>query len=72
MLWYSVEVPQWGTFYEYPQHIFLWRNKEKYPHFLVKKTKQNKHHIRSYDWSALQEKLGKNLSCSNSNMINGF
>ena len=24
---YSFEVPQWGTSYEYPQHTFLWLNK---------------------------------------------
>ena len=25
---YSLEVPQWGTSNEYPQHMFSWRNKE--------------------------------------------
>ena len=25
---YSLEVPQWGTSNEYPQHIFSWRNKK--------------------------------------------
>ena len=24
---YSLEAPQWGTSNEYPQHMFLWRNK---------------------------------------------
>ena len=28
MLWYSLEVPHWGTSNEYPQHMFLWRNKK--------------------------------------------
>ena len=23
MLWYSSEVPQWGTSNEYPQHVFV-------------------------------------------------
>ena len=27
---YSLEVPLWGTSNEYPQHIFLWRNKKRY------------------------------------------
>ena len=26
---YSLEVPQWGTSNEYPQHMFLWPNKKK-------------------------------------------
>ena len=26
---YSLEVPQWGTSNEYPQHMFSWRNKKK-------------------------------------------
>ena len=25
---YSLEVPHWGTSDEYPQHVFLWRNKK--------------------------------------------
>ena len=25
---YSLEVPRWGTSNEYPQHMFLWRNKK--------------------------------------------
>ena len=25
---YSLKVPQWGTSNEYPQHMFLWRNKK--------------------------------------------
>ena len=28
MLWYSLEVPPRGTFNEYPQQMFLWRNKK--------------------------------------------
>ena len=28
MLWYSLEVPNWGTSNEYPQHMFSWRNKK--------------------------------------------
>ena len=28
MLWYSLEVPYWGTSNEYPQHMFLWTNKK--------------------------------------------
>ena len=28
MLWYSLEVPQRGTFNEYPQHMFSSRNKK--------------------------------------------
>ena len=28
MLWYSLEVPHWGTSNEYPQHMFSWRNKK--------------------------------------------
>ena len=27
---YSLESPQWGVSNEYPQHLFLWKNKEKY------------------------------------------
>ena len=27
-LWYSLEVPQWGTSNEYQQHMFCWRNKK--------------------------------------------
>ena len=28
MLWYSLEAPRRGTSNEYPQHMFLWRNKK--------------------------------------------
>ena len=28
MLWYSLEAPRRGASNEYPQHMFLWRNKE--------------------------------------------
>ena len=29
MLWYSLEAPRRGASNEYPQHMFLWRNKKK-------------------------------------------
>ena len=28
MLWYSLEAPRWGASNEYPQHMFLLRNKK--------------------------------------------
>ena len=28
MLWYSLEAPRRGASNEYPQHMFLWRNKK--------------------------------------------
>ena len=28
MLWYSLEAPRWGASNEYPQYMFLWRNKK--------------------------------------------
>ena len=31
-------MPQWGISNEYPQHIFLWRNKKKYQHFWIEKS----------------------------------
>ena len=34
---YSLEVPQWGTSNEYPQHMFLWRNKKNINTFGLKK-----------------------------------
>ena len=34
---YSLEVPQQGTSNEYPQHMFLWRNKKDISIFRVKK-----------------------------------
>ena len=34
---YSLEVPQRGTSNEYPQHMFLWSNKEKINTFGLKK-----------------------------------
>ena len=34
VLWYSLEVPQWGTSNEYPKRMFLWRNKN-YPRITV-------------------------------------
>ena len=33
---YWLEVSQWGTSNEYPQHKFLWRNKEIYPRIITK------------------------------------
>ena len=36
---YSLEVPQWGTSNEYPQHKFLWRNKKHINTLLLKKKK---------------------------------
>ena len=37
MLWYSLEAPCRGTSNEYPQHMFLWRNKKDISIFQVKK-----------------------------------
>ena len=37
MLWYSLEVPQWGTSNEYPQHMFLWTNKKNINSVWLKK-----------------------------------
>ena len=37
MVWYSFEAPHQGTSNEYPQYIFLWRNKKilcGYPFYL--------------------------------------
>ena len=34
---YSLEVPHWGTSYEYPQHMFLSRNKKNMASFWLKK-----------------------------------
>ena len=34
---YSLEVPHRGTSNEYPQHMFLWRNKKNISIFLLKK-----------------------------------
>ena len=39
---YSLEVPQWGTFNEYPQHIFLWRNKKNINTLWFKNEKKKK------------------------------
>ena len=36
-LGYSLEAPQCGTSNEYPQHMFLWRNKENISTFYLKK-----------------------------------
>ena len=30
MLWYSLDAPRRGASNEYPQHMFLWRNKKTY------------------------------------------
>ena len=35
MLWYSLEAPQQGASYEYPQHMFVLRNKKKVPYLLL-------------------------------------
>ena len=37
MLWYSLEAPHQGASNEYPQHIFLWRNKKDINTFGMKK-----------------------------------
>ena len=36
MLWYSLESTQRGDSNEYPQHMFLWRNKQNYPSVTIK------------------------------------
>ena len=36
MLWYSLEVPRRGASNEYPQHMFLWKNKKNYPRIITK------------------------------------
>ena len=33
---YAIEAPQWGTSNEYPQHMFLWRNKKNYLRIITK------------------------------------
>ena len=38
MCGYSLEVPQWGTSNEYPQHMFLRRTRENYPRVKYDKT----------------------------------
>ena len=38
MLWYSVEAPRQGTSNEYPQHMFLLRNKKGISIFRTKKS----------------------------------
>ena len=37
MLWFSLEAPWQGASNEYPQHMFLWRNKQKINTFGLKK-----------------------------------
>ena len=37
MLWLSLEVPWWGASNEYPQHMFLLRNKKDISIFWMKK-----------------------------------
>ena len=37
MLWYSLEAPRWGASNEYPQHMFLLRNKKDVSIFRMKK-----------------------------------
>ena len=34
---YSLEVPQWGTSNEYPQHMFSWKNKKNVSTFRLEK-----------------------------------
>ena len=48
---YSLEEPHWGTFNEYPQHMFLWRTVENYPIIITKYSSLtipliNTHHVR--------------------------
>ena len=38
MLWYSLEAPRRGASNEYPQHMFLWRNKKDISIFRLKKS----------------------------------
>ena len=33
---YSLEAPQRGASNEYPQHMFLWKTREKYPRIIIK------------------------------------
>ena len=40
MLWYSLEVLQWGASNEYPQHMSSWRNKKNINTFGLKKKKK--------------------------------
>ena len=40
MLWYSLEAPRRGASNEYPQHMFLWRNKKA-----LSSTDQHTHYI---------------------------
>ena len=42
MLWYSLEAPYWGASNEYPQHIFLSRNKKNIDTFWLKKSTTTK------------------------------
>ena len=34
--WYSLESPRRGDSNEYPQHMFLWSNKQNYPLIITK------------------------------------
>ena len=53
MLWYSIEAPQRGTSNEYPQHMFLLRNKKNIDTFWLKKK------------NALSRAIDKELKCPN-------
>ena len=45
MLWYSLEALGRGASIEYPQHVFLCRNKKKYQYFWAEKKKKKKKKI---------------------------
>ena len=52
MLWYSLEAPCQGTSNEYPQHMFLWRNKKNINTFELKKSTLSRAKISSEaNWS---------------------
>ena len=36
MLWVLIRIASWGDSNEYPQHMFLWRNKQNYPFIIMK------------------------------------
>ena len=38
MLWYSLEVPCWGTSNEYPQDMFSWRNQKNINTVMIEKS----------------------------------
>ena len=47
MLWYSLEVPQWGTSNEYPQHMFSSRNKKNIDTFWLEKKTLIKSYVKT-------------------------